>query len=257
MDDDHVRKYRSKQSFSGMARLFSKDEVKVFFKKFVYLVMFIEVAIFIACWMFQLGLLGEGRQEHGTQPFPWKTYLLFAFLAPLAMTFLLGIVVSAFNLFLFGEESLKSKSASGESPGWLHTLLQIPFLFMMLFLGLAAGALYRMDEILFFLDHAGTAFLDVFRVVGILLVICGTAAGILWMILGYRLKIKALEYQYKAEVLQCLPFAEDDAAGAVLLPRNFSEPSAVAPPAPGRQPKEGLKEKRTVVSEVKKVLNAL
>jgi hypothetical protein len=106
---------------------------------------------------------------------------------------------------------------------------------MLLLLGMAAGLVYRIDEILYFLDHAGTAVLDVFRIVGIFVVICGTAAGILWMILGYKLKKQALEYHYKAEVLRCLPLSEEKGGSPVVMSRVFPDPSAVAPPATGRK----------------------
>ncbi|MCW7755159.1 hypothetical protein OOT00_14315 [Desulfobotulus sp. H1] len=228
-----------KEDFSGMAGLFSGAEIKSFFQKYLFVVILVEVGIFVACWMYQLGLVGEGRFGHLTRPFPWKIYFLTAFLAPVTMTFLLGLVVGAFNLFLYGEsrESYSIKERRG--PQWLRSLLQIPFLLMLLLLVVAAGLIYRMGDFLYFLDHAGSAVVDVFRVVVVAVALCGTLAGVFWMILGYQLKKKALEYHYKAEVLRCLPLAEArKGIPPALLSQIFSDPSIVAPPATERKRKE-------------------
>lgn len=242
MEDSFAKAHaHSRVGVSGMARLFSSSEIKAFFQRYISVIVLIEVGIFVACWLYQLGLVGEDRFGPVTRLFPWKTYFLLAFLAPVTLTFLLGLIVGAFNIFFYGDARPHPGAdvqRDGGGARWMRSLLQIPFLFMLLLLGAAAGLIYRADEIFYFLDHAGAAVLDVFRVVGVLLVICGTAAGILWMILGYKLKKQALEYHYKAEVLRCLPLSgEREPAPDDVRSRALSDLSAVAPPATGRKRK--------------------
>lgn len=239
MEDRFSKIYsRPRDAFSGIARLFTGDEVKSFFQRYIFVIVLIEVGIFIACWMYQLGLVGEDRFGHITRAFPWKTYFLMAFLAPVTLTFLLGLVVGAFNIFLHGELQQDAEGIRAGGPRWLRSLLQIPFLVLLLLLGMVAGLVYRMDEILYFMDHAGSAMLDVVRVVGILAVICGSGVGVLWMVLSYRLKKKALECHYKAEVLRCLPLSEEKGIPPAVLSRILSDPSPVAPPAKERKQKK-------------------
>lgn len=224
----------------GMTGLFSDIEVKTFFQRYIFVIVVLEVLIFLVCWVYQLGAAGHDRFGPVGRPFPWKTYFLIAFLTPVVMTFFLGVFVGAFNRFFYGAKTSQAEPLSSGKGGLarlMQAVVQIPFLVMLILLGVAAGLIYRIDEILYFFGHAGTAALRLFQVVGSVAVVCGTVAGIIWMVLAYKLKKRELEYRYKADVIERLAIPWDDLEAG--RPVDFlPDPSATAPPAAGRREEE-------------------
>jgi len=78
---------QDKNKYIGVATLFDNIELKRFVKFYIGL-------IFFLCFLLQLKPINI--------PFPWIYYFLSSFLIPIAITFLLGVFVTAFNLFIFG-----------------------------------------------------------------------------------------------------------------------------------------------------------
>ncbi len=83
------------KSLPGIAALFDDMERKDIFRKYLYFLGWVELGILLTCWLYQIG--DSGRD--GDPVFPWRLYFLVAFLAPVAITFLLGTVVVGFNRY--------------------------------------------------------------------------------------------------------------------------------------------------------------
>ena len=93
---------QDKNKYIGVATLFNNIELKRFIKFYIGLIFFLEIIIFFLCFLLQLKPINI--------PFPWKYYFLASFLIPIAITFLLGIFVTAFNLFIFGNPNPQTHS---------------------------------------------------------------------------------------------------------------------------------------------------
>ena len=90
-----------KEKQSGLATLFDGVELKSFFINYLWFIVAVEILIFLVSF---LGNLGPNKG-----PFPWKFYFYVSFVTPVAITFLLGVFILAFNQFIFG-----TAPASGE-----------------------------------------------------------------------------------------------------------------------------------------------
>lgn len=72
----------------GVASLFDDYEIKDLFRRYIQLLIVVEVLIFLVCWVYQLGLDQVAVTGAPVDvPFPWKAYFLVAFSAPVALTF--------------------------------------------------------------------------------------------------------------------------------------------------------------------------
>jgi hypothetical protein len=83
-----------KEKHSGLATLFDGVELKSFFINYLWFIIAVEILIFLVSF---LGILGPDKG-----PFPWKFYFYVSFITPVAITFLLGVFILAFNQFIFG-----------------------------------------------------------------------------------------------------------------------------------------------------------
>lgn len=198
-----------KRPAKGVAALFDITEIKSFLKNYLVLIGIIEVCIFSACFISQLG--------PGTTPFPWKTYFFAAFIIPVAITFLLGIFVMGFNKYLFGETDsveqpvelypeLNEKNYLAKFQAFLNTIQQVPFLISLLLLGIVSGIIYKIDEIVAFISRAGERSAQYLLVsLGVVLFSAAVFAFV-WMLLAYKLKKTAMQYkhQYRHEVAKHL-----------------------------------------------------
>ncbi len=93
----------SHTKFAGIASLFESQEIKRFFKNYLFAICLLETLIFFISLFCLL--------EPFSMNFPWRYYLLASFLTPVVMTFLLGLVVKAFNVF-FIESGSESRANS-------------------------------------------------------------------------------------------------------------------------------------------------
>ncbi|MBN2706843.1 MAG: hypothetical protein JXR89_10425, partial [Deltaproteobacteria bacterium] len=76
----------------GIAALFEREELKDLFRTYLITICVIEGFIFFVSFLSQLG--------PENVPFPWKSYFFSAFITPLVITFLLGVIVISFDRYL-------------------------------------------------------------------------------------------------------------------------------------------------------------
>ena len=198
----------SDEKLKGIANLFDKTELKSFILNYLIILMVIEGLIFFVCFVIHL--------SSPDASFPWRPYIFASFIAPVAITFMFGVVILFFNKYLYDYSHSTSKElASGfggdlSSPSKLQVALnitrQVPFLLGLLMLVLAAGIIYKIDDILIFIGHAGER--AAFYLLASLGVLLGVAAifAMVWMYLSYRLRREKLnhQYQYRRDVAERL-----------------------------------------------------
>ena len=199
----------SRKTSRNIAALFDKAELKALFIKFLILIGSVEIVIFFMCWLYQLGLKEFDRYGNVNIPFPWKTFFLLAFLVPVGITFLLGLFVSAFNHYL--QETREPFSLSDKEQKslwrlktWWGIVFQLPFLMMLLLLGLVAGIIYNLDGILLLTGRLGEVAFRYMIIVFAVILILAALLGLIWMIMTYKLKKRTIEYQYKRDVMERL-----------------------------------------------------
>ncbi|MDM8544485.1 hypothetical protein QUF75_16440 [Desulfococcaceae bacterium HSG7] len=191
----------------GVAQLFNNTQLKTYFVNYLHFIVAIEVLIFLVSCVGYLGASAE--------PFPWKFYFYVAFLVPIAITFLLGIFILAFNKYVFGKNPLQdtATTAIGEPASKnltfrLQTLLsysrQLPFLMILFLLVLGSLLFYYLDSILLFLADAGEKAIQYILIAAAVILISGVIISIVWLLANYKLRIKMMEqqYQYKNDVME-------------------------------------------------------
>lgn len=238
------QKKQGKGKIRGVASLFDEYEIKDLFRRFVQLLIIVEVLIFLVCWVYQLGIDEVAVTGKPVDiPFPWKIYFLVSFSAPVAVTFLVGIVVVAFNSFLYGQrgEPIFKESEDGTASKLVKVAnfcFQMPFLLTLLLLGVLIGVVYNMEEILTLLGHFGEAAAR-FLLIGLgSILVAGTIFGVVRMVLNYKLRKKNMEYEYKREVMERLGIAildertVLDSHGRMIGPIRDVSPIDVAKPLP-------------------------
>ena len=185
----------------GIAALFEKEEIKDLFRTYLITICVIEGFIFFVSFLSQMG--------PETIPFPWKSYFFAAFIVPLTITFLLGIIVISFDRYIFGHQGIGSeasdlfqKAAETRSRihkfhAFLYVIRQIPFLFGLLSLVALSGIAYKLDDILAVIGHVGGRTAH-YLLIGLAVVFAAAVLiGLIWMFLSYNLRKKNLEYQYQ------------------------------------------------------------
>lgn len=200
----------------GIASLFDDFERKELFKKYLFFLIWVEVLIFAGCWIYQLGDGSYDRNGPIDIAFPWKTYFLVAFLAPVAITFLLGVVIVGFNKYFGGmdlPEQGQGPEASTDSPamssgrlaklnrvvGWVQRL---PFLALLLLLSVTVGFLYKIDAIVTYVGDIGEKTVKIILFSGLGLVAIASLFLLILIVLNYQLRKKSMEYQYRSEVAE-------------------------------------------------------
>ena len=200
-------------------------ERRYIFNSFLVVVALVEILIFLVTliWQIDEGLLGGPVK---VVPFPWKEYLFTAFAAPLVLLFLFGIIVRGFQAF--GPEESAERSDTGKPARQRHRF--------QFFLGLAAflGLLilwFKGSQVL----ALAAMLLKGLGLGGTYLLVALVALAALYfplrLILNYRLKKKALEYQYLSYL------AERHGVSALEsppkeIPRDSAQPSQNDSPEP-------------------------
>ena len=178
-----------------MARFFNfydPLEKRYVFNSFLVVVGLVEILIliFTLIWQMDEGIFTD---HPIVIPFPWTTYLLAAFVAPIALVFLFGVIIQGFEIL--GQEA--PEEAPGAPGGrWGVLLRRLPYL-----LGLLAGlavlgfamqgrnALPLVAGAIKFIGLGGAyGFVALFALALLYLPLR------LW--LRYRLQKQAMEYQY-------------------------------------------------------------
>lgn len=206
----------STRPLRGIAALLDDSERKELFRKYVYFLGWVELLILVVCWLYQLGDRGSDRFGPVEIPFPWKLYFLISFLAPIAITFLIGLVIVGFNKYFAEpqttEESVFETEGMGSSEEghgrtyqlkklvlWLQRL---PFLALLLLLGVAAGLLYKLDVFMTFLANMGDRPLKMILISAAILLAVVSIFAFLLILLNYQLRKRSMDYQYKSEVAE-------------------------------------------------------
>jgi len=192
-----------------LSHLFSDMERKNILKHYLLFMGILEIFILLFCWFYQLGTQNYDRFGPVDIPFPWRVYFLLAFLTPIVITFLMGIFLMAFNKYLAGHEERSHKNettikADGDNrfETIIHTLFNIPFLLALFLVAIGAGIIYRIDDIVGYLQRLGEQ-----SVQFLLILLCatlgiGTLLGLTWMIFAYKLKKKSMEYEFKSQIME-------------------------------------------------------
>ena len=192
----------------GLASLFEKRELKDLFQTYLITLCVIEGFIFFVSFLSQLG--------PEAAPFPWKACFFAAFTVPLAITFLLGVIVISFDRYIFGHHELTGEAsefmqAAAETQSkiqklhaFLYVIRQAPFLLGLLALVALSGIAYKLDAILAIIGHVGERTAHYLFIGLAMLVAVGVVGGLIWLFLNYNLRKKAMEfeYQYKKDVVE-------------------------------------------------------
>jgi hypothetical protein len=198
-EEQKNKRSKSSSTLKGIATLFEREELKDLFIKYLILIGVIEGFIFFVSFISQLG--------PENVPFPWKSFFFAAFIVPLTITFLLGIIVLGFDRYLYGHQpddsggghlsAAERQSRIQKFHAVIYVIRQIPFLLGLLLLVILAAVGYKLDEILAVIGHIGEE--TVFYVSIALAVILGAALimGLIWMFMSYNLRKKSMEYQYQ------------------------------------------------------------
>jgi len=215
----------SRRTIRGIATLFDDTERKQLFRKYLLFLGWVEVGILVITILYQLGNQGYDQNGPIPIPFPWKMYFIISFLAPVAITFLIGVVIVGFNKYFTDPEHIEdaamADTATAAAPGVgdpaaafhatgrmqkfqdvVHQFQRLPFLSLLLLLAVAVGIFSKLDTILAFVGAVGeTSVRIVLIAAGILLAVVSVFVLAL-IVMSYRLRKKSMEYQYKTEMGQ-------------------------------------------------------
>ena len=195
-----------KSDFVGIAGLFEASQIKKYFINYVYFMIAVEVLIL---WLTFLGNMGG--------QFPVKFYFLMAFSIPLALTFLLGIFVIAFNKFVFGKNPIEEGLAESDPETAKESLLpkqsiylqhvwRLPLFVKIALLIAVAILFYKMDAIINFAVSFGEQTARYLMIAAGAVLAGAFLFSLVWIIASYRLRKKYMQYQYqyKKEVMEQL-----------------------------------------------------
>ncbi|MEJ2672127.1 MAG: hypothetical protein P8168_07990, partial [Deltaproteobacteria bacterium] len=167
-------------------------EKRYVFNSFLVVVALVEILIlvFTLFWQMDEGIFTNHPK---VIPFPWSQYLLAAFIAPIALVFLFGVIIQGFDL-LCQESPTDSPDAS---PGkWgvrfrrLRYLLGLLIFMMVLVFALQGKAALSLVAAAIKSIGLGGSYV----LIGLLALALLYLPLRLW--LRYRLQTKAMEYQY-------------------------------------------------------------
>lgn len=221
------------EKFVGVASLFDSVQLRAWFLHYLYFIVGVEILIFLVSFV---GAIGP---EKG--PFPWKFYFFVSFTIPIAITFLLGIFILAFNKYLFGNSLLEDsgqtldgqpserKSYMLKMNMFLNNMRHAPFLSVMFLLIMGSVVAYKLDDIMLLLFNAGEKVIKYVLISVAVLLVAGLIFGIFWVIANYKLRKKHMEhhFQYKKDVMaqMGLLIMDDDTVinkeGKVIAEKDF------------------------------------
>lgn len=202
----------------GIASMLDKTEIKEYFDTLFILVLGIEFVIFVAHF---IGSIGPDKGS-----FLWKQYFFVSFIAPVVLTFLIGLVIIGFNYYIFGndfsgdvpepsETDSNGKKLKYSAKNLIQLLHQLPVLAGLFIIGLGSVILYKLDVILKVIGHVGekTAFY-IFIMLAVL--VAGSLIFLLfWMFWKFRL--------HKLEIDRRWEFRKNvmEKSGLIILENNM------------------------------------
>lgn len=214
----------SRKTIKGIATLFDDIERKQLFRKYLFFLGWVEVAILVVTALYQLGNQGYDHNGPIPIPFPWKMYFVISFLTPVAITFLIGVIIVGFNKYFTDPDPIEdaaglnpsaatagaASAATGLDPASrmqkfqdvVHQFQRLPFLSLLLLLAIAVGIFSKLDSILAFVGAVGETSVRILLIsIGVLVTLVSVFVLVL-ILLSYRLRKKSMEYQYKTEMGQ-------------------------------------------------------
>lgn len=212
----------SRKAIKGIATLFDDIERKQLFRKYLFFLGWVEVAILVVTVLYQLGNQGYDNNGPIPIPFPWKMYFVISFLTPVAITFLIGVIIVGFNKYFTDPDPIEdaagfdpSAATAGAAPAAtgldpasrmqkfqdvVHQFQRLPFLSLLLLLAIAVGIFSKLDSILAFVGAVGETSVRILLIsIGVLVTLVSVFVLVL-ILLSYRLRKKSMEYQYKTEM---------------------------------------------------------
>ena len=197
---------KPKSNFVGIAGLFEVNQIKKYFIIYVYFMVGVEVLIL---WLTFLGNMGG--------QFPVKFYFVMAFTIPLALTFLLGVFIVAFNKFVFGKNPIEEDLANSGPEGAKESLLpkqslylqhvwRLPLFVKISLLIFTAFIVYKMEAIFNFVISFGEKTAWYLMIAAGAILAGAFIFSLVWIIASYRLRKKYMEhqYQYKKDIMEQL-----------------------------------------------------
>ncbi len=198
----------------GVAGLFDDTERKELFRKYLYFLGWIEILILIASYLYQLG---DGRYDASGAVqvgFPWRSYFYIAFITPVAITFLVGVVIVGFNKYFAdvdpgaeeagdaGEREPEAASRLRKLHGMVVWVQRLPFLALLLLLGVGSVFFYKLDAIVEFLSSVGERSVKGLMILGAVALGLASLFAFILIVLNYQLRKKTMAYQYRSEVAE-------------------------------------------------------
>ncbi len=203
-----------------MSRFFNLHdprEKKYIFNSFLVFVVVMEIIILVATiiWQIDEGWFGG---EVRVVDFPWKEYLVVAFLAPVVMIFLFGIVIRGFDLLNLPEAD--NGNATGTFWRRSHKFSLISYILgLAILLAFFYGVIYP-EKVLRYLK----ALFSALGLWGTYVVIGIVALSMLYfpisLLLRYRLAKKAMEYQYLLTLAERYGVIVDRDTGRIITSRT-------------------------------------
>jgi hypothetical protein len=202
----------------GIASLLESTEIKDYFNTFLVLIGGVEFVIFVAHF---IGAVGPNKE-----PFPWRQYFFIAFIAPIVLIFVIGLIVVGFNYYVYGKQEsaiFHDKSPLvgtkmkrfGHSFNFMLTVMhQVPILVAMIILGLGSVVLYKFDTVIHVLGQVGEK--TAFYLLIILCVCIGGGLIYLLFCLYWKFKLHKYEIQQQWEYRQKVI----ETSGLIILDNN-------------------------------------
>ncbi|MBM4286719.1 MAG: hypothetical protein FJ135_00975 [Deltaproteobacteria bacterium] len=224
-----------------MSRFFSlhgPGEKKYIFNSFLVFVLVVEIIILgvTIIWQMDEGWFGG---EVKVIPFPWQEYLLVAFIAPVVMMLVFGIIVRGFDL-------LQVPGTDHDRPGkriwqrFCHKCSLISYIMgLMALFAFVFGLLYPETVLVYLQGLFSTLGLwGTYVVIGIM------ALSMLYfpisLLLRYRLAKKAMECEYLLTLSERYGVIIDKASGRVIPPGERPEAGHSLPQHPDTPAKPQL-----------------
>ncbi len=218
-----------------MARFFNfydPLEKRYIFNSFLVVVGLVEILIlvFTLIWQMDEGIF-TGHPV--VIPFPWSQYLLAAFVAPIALLFLFGLIIQGFEML--GQDAAADASPRGRWGArlgkWRYLLGLLGLMVLVVFLVQGRAVFALLTATVKFIGLGGSYILIALMALALLYLPLR-----LW--LRYRLETKAMEYQYlltlaeRHGVVVVDPKLHPELAAELEEKKNLSAPAVTLLPPP-------------------------
>jgi len=183
-----------------MARFFNfydPLEKRYVFNSFLVVVGLVEILILVFTLIWKIDLDAMFANEvRAAVPFPWKEYLLAAFIAPIALLFLFGLIIQGFEVLGQGTPETGPGGGRWARMGrWRYLLGLLAFMAALVLFLHGKTVLYLLSATIKFIGLGGSYVLIALMALALLYLPLR-----LW--LRYRLEKRAMEYQYLLTLAQ-------------------------------------------------------